>query len=137
MGALDVRASRINEHMQIAMVNALRALAHEPTRPSGPKACGFPALAFGPAYIIPKPLDPRLGEVVPAAVARAEVESGVARAPRPAFRARRPDPGAAAPGGPRFRALRAPGGGRMAGQSWRERGEGDRPGTLFSPSVSG
>jgi len=82
-GALDVRASRINEDMQIAATLALRGLAHEPVPPEVLDAYGLGALRFGPDYIIPKPFDPRLLESVPAAVARAAVESGVARAPFP------------------------------------------------------
>ena len=83
-GALDVRASRINEDMQIATVKALQALTHEPTPQSVLDAYGVKELKFGPDYIIPKPLDPRLKEVISAAVARAAVESGVARIPYPA-----------------------------------------------------
>ncbi|MEA3273710.1 MAG: malic enzyme-like NAD(P)-binding protein [Pseudomonadota bacterium] len=83
-GALDVRASRINEDMQIAAVHALKDLAHEPVTESVLDAYGLDRLAFGPEYIIPKPFDPRLRDVVPPAVARAAVESGVARAPYPA-----------------------------------------------------
>ena len=82
-GALDVRASRINEDMQIATVQALRELTHEAVPQSVLDAYGLDRLAFGPDYIIPKPLDPRLRTVVSAAVARAAVESGVARAPYP------------------------------------------------------
>ncbi|KXX64957.1 malic enzyme-like NAD(P)-binding protein [Marichromatium gracile] len=84
-GALDVRASRINENMQIAAVEALRAIAREPV-PAEVLAAysGVESLEFGPDYIIPKPFDPRLRERVSAAVARAAIESGVARAPYPA-----------------------------------------------------
>ncbi len=78
-GALDVRASRINEAMQIAAAHALAELAREPVPESVLRAYGVEALAFGPDYILPKPLDPRLREVVPPAVARAALESGVAR----------------------------------------------------------
>ena len=83
-GALDVRAARINEDMQIAAVLALRDLAREPVPPEVLAAYGLDYLAFGPDYIIPKPFDPRLRERVPPAVARAAVASGVARAPYPA-----------------------------------------------------
>jgi len=83
-GALDVRASRINEDMQIAAVHALKDLTHEPVPDSVLKAYGIDRLSFGPEYIIPKPLDPRLRDAVSPAVARAAVESGVARAPYPA-----------------------------------------------------
>jgi malate dehydrogenase (oxaloacetate-decarboxylating)(NADP+) len=83
-GALDVRASRINEDMQIATVRALMKLTREPVPQSVLDAYGLDGLEFGPDYIIPKPLDPRLKEAVSAAVARAAVDTGVARAPYPA-----------------------------------------------------
>jgi len=83
-GALDVRASRINDDMQIAAVHALKDLTHEAVPAEVLEAYGLTALSFGPDYIIPKPLDPRLRERVSAAVARAAVESGVARLPYPA-----------------------------------------------------
>ncbi len=83
-GALDVHASRINEDMQIAAVHALKDLTHEPVPSEVLQAYELSELAFGPDYIIPKPLDPRLRERVSAAVARAAVETGVARAPYPA-----------------------------------------------------
>jgi len=82
-GALDVRASRINEDMQIAAVHALKDLTHLPVPDSVLQAYGLDHLAFGPDYIIPKPLDPRLRDLVPPAVARAAVASGVARLPYP------------------------------------------------------
>ena len=82
-GALDVRASRINEDMQIAAVHALKDLAREPVPPSALRAYGLNHLEFGPDYIIPKPFDERLRERVSAAVARAAVTSGVARVPYP------------------------------------------------------
>ena len=78
-GALDVRASRINEEMQIAAVHALRDLTHEPVPQEVLDAYGLDHLEHGPDYIIPKPFDPRLREVVSSAVARAAVESGVGR----------------------------------------------------------
>jgi malate dehydrogenase (oxaloacetate-decarboxylating)(NADP+) len=80
-GALDVRASRINEDMQIAAVHALKDLAHEPVPQSVLEIYGLEHLAYGPEYIIPKPFDPRLLGTVAPAVARAAVESGVARIP--------------------------------------------------------
>jgi len=80
-GALDVRASRINEDMQIAAVHALKDLAHEPVPQSVLDIYGLEHLAYGPEYIIPKPFDPRLLGTVAPAVARAAVESGVARIP--------------------------------------------------------
>jgi len=83
-GALDVRASRINEDMQIAAVHALKDLTLLPVPDGVLQAYGLDHLSFGPDYIIPKPLDPRLRELVPAAVARAAVASGVARLPYPA-----------------------------------------------------
>ncbi len=82
-GALDVHASRINEDMQIAAVHALKDLAHEPVPQEVLEAYDLQQLTFGPDYIIPKPLDPRLRERVSAAVAHAAVESGVAQAPYP------------------------------------------------------
>jgi malate dehydrogenase (oxaloacetate-decarboxylating)(NADP+) len=83
-GALDVRASRINEDMQIAAVHALKDLTHEPVPDSVLQAYGLDSLAFGPDYILPKPFDSRLREVIPPAVARAAMQSGVARGEWPA-----------------------------------------------------
>jgi malate dehydrogenase (oxaloacetate-decarboxylating)(NADP+) len=80
-GALDVRATRINEEMQIAAVHALKDLTHERVPQSVLDAYGLEALAHGPQYIIPKPFDPRLRERVAPAVAAAAVRSGVAQAP--------------------------------------------------------
>jgi len=82
-GALDVRASKINEEMQIAAVHALQDLTHEAVPDSVLQAYGLEHLEFGPEYILPKPLDPRLRDVVPQAVAKAAIESGVARADWP------------------------------------------------------
>jgi malate dehydrogenase (oxaloacetate-decarboxylating)(NADP+) len=82
-GALDVRASRINQEMQIAAVHALKQLAHEPVPDSVLSAYQLEKLEFGPDYIIPTPLDPRLREQVSSAVARAAVDSGVAQNPHP------------------------------------------------------
>ena len=82
-GALDVRATDINEAMKIAAVEAIAALAREPV-PAEVLAAyeGVAALSFGPEYILPKPMDPRLKDAVAGAVAKAAVESGVAtRAP--------------------------------------------------------
>jgi malate dehydrogenase (oxaloacetate-decarboxylating)(NADP+) len=78
-GTLDVRACCVNREMQIAAVHALAALAHKPVPQQVLEAYKISHLSFGPDYIIPKPLDPRLIEVVPQAVARAAIESGVAR----------------------------------------------------------
>ncbi|MGD2117683.1 MAG: malic enzyme-like NAD(P)-binding protein [Chromatiales bacterium] len=83
-GALDVRASRINEDMQIAAVHALKNLTHQPVPPQVLEAYELEQLEFGPQYILPKPLDPRLRDVVSQAVARAAVKSGVACADWPA-----------------------------------------------------
>ena len=82
-GALDVRATRINPEMKIAAVHALRELAKEPVPETVSVAYGGQRFEFGPDYIIPKPLDPRLLGRVSTAVARAAVESGVARRPLP------------------------------------------------------
>ncbi len=78
-GALDVRATDINSAMQIAAVRALCDLAREPVPADVLKAYKLEQLSFGPDYFIPKPLDPRLIDRVAPAVARAAVESGVAR----------------------------------------------------------
>ena len=83
-GALDVRASRINEEMKIAAVNAIRELAKEPVPEAVMDAYGGVKLSFGPDYIIPKPMDSRLLGKVSSAVAKAAVDSGVARAEYPA-----------------------------------------------------
>ena len=80
-GALDVRASEINETMKIAAVHALKDLAREAVPAAVAKACGLATLSYGKEYIIPKPLDPRLLNQVSAAVAQAAVESGVAQLP--------------------------------------------------------
>jgi malate dehydrogenase (oxaloacetate-decarboxylating)(NADP+) len=96
-GALDVRATRINHEMLVAAVNALRALTHDPVPPQVLAAYNMESLTFGPDYIIPKPLDPRLIQCVPPAVARAAIASGVARAPYPAHYVQ-PAPGIPADG---------------------------------------
>ena len=83
-GALDVHASSVSRAMLIAAVRALARLAHEPVPDEMLRAYGLAQLAFGPEYIIPKPLDPRLLHTVPPAVARAALDSGVARAGYPA-----------------------------------------------------
>jgi malate dehydrogenase (oxaloacetate-decarboxylating)(NADP+) len=83
-GALDVRASRINEAMKVAAVHAIRELAREPVPAEVLTACGVESLTFGREYIIPKPMDARLLGRVADAVARAAVDSGVARLPYPA-----------------------------------------------------
>ena len=78
-GALDVHATCINEEMQIAAVHALAGLAREPVPKSVLEAYGRDTIAFGPDYIIPKPLDPRLIDVVPIAISKAAIATGVAR----------------------------------------------------------
>lgn len=83
-GALDVRASAINEAMKVAAVHAIAALAKEPVPAEILQAYGLETLEFGREYIIPKPMDIRLLGQVSSAVAKAAVESGVARMPYPA-----------------------------------------------------
>jgi len=81
-GALDVRASTINEAMKIAATNALVKLTLEKPVPTCVlKAYGVKHLKFGPEYIIPKPLDPRVLAAESVAVAKAAMDSGVARMP--------------------------------------------------------
>ncbi|EGQ8145073.1 malic enzyme-like NAD(P)-binding protein [Vibrio parahaemolyticus] len=82
-GALDVRASEINDDMKLAAVDAIRALAKEPVPESVLKAAGVEKLEFGSDYIIPKPMDPRLLPRVAKAVAQAALDSGVARIEMP------------------------------------------------------
>jgi malate dehydrogenase (oxaloacetate-decarboxylating)(NADP+) len=79
-GALDCRATKINEEMKLAAAQALAALAREAVPDEVAAAYGG-SRVFGPDYIIPAPFDPRLIERVPAAVARAAMDSGVARKP--------------------------------------------------------
>ena len=78
-GALDVRARTINQEMLIAAVHAIKDLAREPVPQSIINLYNRNDLSFGATYIIPTPLDPRLIERVPAAVARAAIKTGVAR----------------------------------------------------------
>ncbi len=80
-GALDVRASTINEEMKLAASKALASLAKEPVPDSVLKAYNVDKLSFGKDYIIPKPLDPRLISCVASCVAKAAIDSGVARQP--------------------------------------------------------
>ena len=77
-GALDVRATAINDEMKIAAVNAIREIAKEPVPQEVLSASGESSLEFGKDYIIPKPMDPRLLPRVARAVAEAAVASGVA-----------------------------------------------------------
>ncbi|MBP9955822.1 MAG: malate dehydrogenase [Pseudomonas sp.] len=83
-GALDVRATRINEEMKIAAVNAIRELAKLPVPKEVCDAYRVEHLEFGREYIIPKPMDQRLIQLVPDAVAKAAIETGVARLGYPA-----------------------------------------------------
>jgi malate dehydrogenase (oxaloacetate-decarboxylating)(NADP+) len=80
-GALDVRASTINEEMKLAASKALADLAKEPVPDSVLKAYNVEKLIFGKEYIIPKPVDPRLISRVAPAVAKAAMDSGVAKYP--------------------------------------------------------
>jgi malate dehydrogenase (oxaloacetate-decarboxylating)(NADP+) len=80
-GALDVDATTINEPMKVAAVEAIAALARAETSDVVAEAYGGAATGFGPDYIIPKPFDPRLILSIAPAVARAAMESGVARKP--------------------------------------------------------
>ena len=80
-GALDVRATTINEAMKMAAVLALADLAKEPVPEQVNIAYGEMRLAFGNDYIIPKPFDPRLIAKIPPAVAKAAMDSGVAESP--------------------------------------------------------
>ncbi|MBV9841648.1 MAG: NADP-dependent malic enzyme [Sphingomonadaceae bacterium] len=88
-GALDVRATRINEEMKIAAARALADLARQQVPEEVAAAYGGSSRTFGTDYIIPAPFDPRLMEVVPAAVAKAAMDTGVATKPildLPAYR---------------------------------------------------
>ncbi|PHR48852.1 MAG: NADP-dependent malic enzyme [Fluviicola sp.] len=80
-GALDVRSKSINEEMKLAAVHAIASLAKETVPDEVSEAYGEKSITFGREQIIPKPLDPRLIYYVAPAVARAAMESGVARKP--------------------------------------------------------
>jgi malate dehydrogenase (oxaloacetate-decarboxylating)(NADP+) len=80
-GALDVRASTINEEMKMAASKALAELAKKPVPVCVLKAYDVEELSFGREYIIPKPLDPRLISTIAPAVAKAAIETGVAKYP--------------------------------------------------------
>ena len=82
-GALNVRASQINDAMKIAAAEALARLAREDVPDEVAAASAGERLSYGPDYIIPAPFDPRLIWAVPAAVAKAAMDSGVARKPIP------------------------------------------------------
>ncbi|AZL15983.1 NADP-dependent malic enzyme [Rickettsiales endosymbiont of Stachyamoeba lipophora] len=80
-GALDVRATTINEEMKIAAANALAELARQPVPDEVSRAYAGRKMQFGPEYIIPVPFDPRLITTIPVAVAKAAMETGVAKKP--------------------------------------------------------
>ena len=80
-GALDVHARSINEEMKLAAVHAIADLAKQPVPDVVNEIYHVNDLTFGPSYFIPKPVDPRLITEVSAAVAKAAMESGVARTP--------------------------------------------------------
>ena len=80
-GALDVRASKINEEMKVAAAEAIAMLAREDVPDAVAEAYGGQVLQYGEDYIIPAPFDPRLISAVSSAVAAAAMESGVARKP--------------------------------------------------------
>lgn len=83
-GALDVRASKINQEMMIAAVTAIREIAKLPVPEMVYKAYDeVDALSFGPNYILPKPMDPRLKYLVSGSVAHAAIATGVAKLPYP------------------------------------------------------
>jgi len=82
-GALDARASTINMEMKIAAAEALAALAREDVPDEVDRAYAGRRVRFGPGYIIPAPFDPRLIVAVPQAVAKAAMDTGVARRPIP------------------------------------------------------
>lgn len=78
-GALDVRATMINDEMKVAAVEALREISKLPVPQEVLTMSQVDELSFGPQYIIPKPLDPRLKHMVSKAVAQAAIDSGCAR----------------------------------------------------------
>ncbi len=80
-GALDVRATAINEEMKMAAVRAIAELTKEPVPDVVNKAYGETALTFSKEYFLPKPIDPRLITTISPAVAKAAMDSGVARKP--------------------------------------------------------
>ncbi|NJB70953.1 malate dehydrogenase (oxaloacetate-decarboxylating)(NADP+) [Saonia flava] len=80
-GALDVRATAINEEMKMAAVKALAELTKEPVPEQVNIAYGETRLTYGKEYIIPKPFDPRLISEIPPAIAKAAMDSGVAKEP--------------------------------------------------------
>lgn len=78
-GALDVRATVINEEMKLAAARAIAKLAKEPVPEAVNKAYGDNSLSYGKLYLIPKPVDPRLITTIAPAVAKAAIDSGVAK----------------------------------------------------------
>ena len=80
-GALDVRATAINEEMKLAAVHAIAELAKQPVPSVINAAYNLESISYGKSYILPKPLDPRLLSAVAPAVAKAAIKSGVARRP--------------------------------------------------------
>ena len=78
-GALDTRATAINQAMKVAAVHALAGLAREAVPQSVLQTYNLTELSFGPEYLLPKPFDPRLLTTISPAVAKASMESGVAR----------------------------------------------------------
>jgi len=80
-GALDVRATKINEEMKMAAVHALANLTKEPVPEQVNITYGETSIQFGKEYIIPKPFDPRLITEIPPAIAKAAMETGVAKKP--------------------------------------------------------
>lgn len=80
-GAIDCGATAIDEKMKLAASRAIAALAHQPVPEEVKKAYGDPGMAFGPGYILPKPMDGRLLETVAPAVAKAAMEEGLCRRP--------------------------------------------------------
>jgi malate dehydrogenase (oxaloacetate-decarboxylating)(NADP+) len=80
-GALDVRATAINEAMKLAAVQALAALAEEAVPVKVLQGCNIKALSFGRTYLLPKLIDQRLIVKISSAVAKAAIDSGVAQIP--------------------------------------------------------
>ncbi len=78
-GAIDVRSTAINEEMKLAAVRAIAELAKEPVPDMVLRAYHETSMSFGPEYLIPKPMDPRLITTISPAVAKAAIDSGVAR----------------------------------------------------------
>src|SRR3546814_1791695 len=88
-GALDVRATTINMEMKVAAAMALAELARQDVPDEVARAYGGERMQYGPKYIIPVPFDPRLISHIPAAVAKAAMDSGVAGKPIESFQAYR------------------------------------------------